>query len=88
MKVIERHAKRKNRIETVEFTLNEKFGIIAIAAILSLIEMNGSAPGNAGGIAFASYAVLMANFVVVWAIVRLICVLWARRTGNVEKAVS
>ena len=88
MKVIENNAKSKNRMETVEFTLPEKFGLIAIAAILSLIEMNGSAPGNAGGIAFASYVVLMANFVVVWAIVRLVCVLWARRTGNVEKAVS
>ena len=88
MKVIEDNSKRKNRIETVEFTLNEKFGLIAIAAILSLIEMNRSAPGNAGGIAFASYVILMANFVMVWAIVYLICVVWARRNGNVEKAVS
>ena len=88
MKVIEHNGKRKNRIETVEFTLAEKFFIIVIAAILSLFEMNRSMPGNAGGIAFASYVILMANFVMVRAIVYLICVVWARRTGNVEKAVS
>jgi hypothetical protein len=37
MKVIEDNSKRKNRIETVEFTLNEKFGLIAIAAVVSAV---------------------------------------------------
>ena len=89
MKVIEYNGKRKNRIETVEFTSNEKFGLIAIAAILSVFDMNSTTvSGNAGGLASVSYVILLSNFVIVWAIVYLICVLWARRTGNVEKAVS
>ena len=88
MKVIEYNGKRKNGIETVEFTLPEKFVLIAVAVVLSLFDMNRVTSGNAGGIAFASYVILLSNFVIVWAIVYLLCIVWARKTGRVQKVVA